>query len=119
MNLFTELRRRNVFRVGIAYGVVAWLVIQAADITLDNFGAPGWVFKTVAGLSALHPVHGAPGRLPAVARTRPAAGLRGPRRPLSLRVDRQKGSLSPPARSLARAIGTEMPSGTAVAHTIQ
>ncbi len=53
MTLFTELKRRNVFRVGIAYGVVAWFLIQVADIMLDNFGAPGWVFKTIAGLLAL------------------------------------------------------------------
>lgn len=53
MRPFTELRRRNVFRVAIAYGVVAWFIIQAADIMLANFGAPGWVFKTVAGLLAL------------------------------------------------------------------
>lgn len=53
MNLFAELTRRNVFRVGIAYGVIAWFIVQAADIMLENFGAPGWVFKTVAGLLAL------------------------------------------------------------------
>jgi Tol biopolymer transport system component len=53
MSLLTELRRRNVFRVGIAYGVIAWFIIQAADIMLANFGAPVWVFKTVAGLLAL------------------------------------------------------------------
>ena len=28
MSLFNELKRRNVFRVGIAYIVVAWLVAQ-------------------------------------------------------------------------------------------
>ena len=53
MKLFTELKRRNVFRVGAAYAVVAWFVVQAADIMLDNFGAPGWVFKTVSGLLVL------------------------------------------------------------------
>jgi len=53
MSFFTELKRRNVFRVGIAYGVVAWFIIQAADIMLANFGAPGWVFKSVVGLLAL------------------------------------------------------------------
>lgn len=40
MSLFSELRRRNVFRVGIAYAVIAWFIIQAADIMLANFGAP-------------------------------------------------------------------------------
>ncbi|QKK03063.1 MAG: hypothetical protein HND55_10665 [Pseudomonadota bacterium] len=53
MNLLNELKRRNVFRVAIAYGVIAWFIIQAADIMLDNFGAPAWVFKTVTGLLVL------------------------------------------------------------------
>jgi len=53
MDLFTELKRRNVFRVGAAYAVVAWFIVQAADIMLANFGAPEWVFKTVAGLLTL------------------------------------------------------------------
>ena len=53
MNFVTELKRRNVFRVGAAYAVIAWFIVQAADIMLDNFGSPGWVFKTVVGLLAL------------------------------------------------------------------
>lgn len=47
MNLFNELKRRNVFRVGFAYAVVGWLVAQVADLALENFGAPAWVMKTV------------------------------------------------------------------------
>jgi TolB-like protein/tetratricopeptide (TPR) repeat protein len=47
MNLFKELKRRNVFRVGFAYAVVGWLVVQVADLALENFGAPGWVMKTL------------------------------------------------------------------------
>jgi TolB-like protein/Tfp pilus assembly protein PilF len=47
MSLFAELKRRNVLRVGIAYVVVAWLVIQVADVMIDNIGAPGWVFSTI------------------------------------------------------------------------
>jgi hypothetical protein len=51
MGVWRELKRRNVFRVGAAYAVVAWLLIQAGDILLGNFGAPDWVFKAlVAGL---------------------------------------------------------------------
>lgn len=45
--LFDELKRRNVFRVAIAYLAVAWLVLQVADVVLDNFGTPGWVMKTL------------------------------------------------------------------------
>jgi TolB-like protein len=47
VSLFAELKRRNVFRVAAAYAVVAWLLLQLADILLDNFGAPDWVFKSL------------------------------------------------------------------------
>ena len=52
-NLFGELKRRNVFRVAIAYAAVAWLIIQVADIALENFGAPGWVMKTLIFVLAI------------------------------------------------------------------
>jgi len=45
--LFQELKRRNVFRVAIAYLAVAWLVLQAADIVLDNIAAPDWLMKAL------------------------------------------------------------------------
>lgn len=45
--IFEELKRRNVFRVGLAYLAVAWLVLQAADIVLDNIGAPEWLMKAL------------------------------------------------------------------------
>ena len=47
MSFITELKRRSVFKVGIAYVVVAWLVIQVADVILNNFEAPGWVFRVL------------------------------------------------------------------------
>ncbi len=47
MSLITELRRRNVFRVAVAYAVIAWLLAQVADLAFDNFGTPDWVPKTV------------------------------------------------------------------------
>ncbi len=46
MSFFRELRRRNVFKAGIAYLVVAWLMIQVADIVLPALGAPEWVPRT-------------------------------------------------------------------------
>ncbi|MEJ2297240.1 MAG: hypothetical protein P8X94_01790 [Woeseiaceae bacterium] len=52
-SLFNELRRRNVFRVAIAYVAVAWLILQVADIVLDNFGTPGWVMKTLMFVLAI------------------------------------------------------------------
>ena len=47
MSFFEELKRRNVIRVGIAYVVVAWLVMQFADVVLGNIEAPQWVFKVI------------------------------------------------------------------------
>ena len=47
MSLFAELKRRNVFRVGIAYLVVAWLLLQVADVMIDNIGAPDWLFSSI------------------------------------------------------------------------
>src|SRR5467141_657858 len=44
-NFFTELKRRNVYKVAIAYAVVSWLLIQAASIFLPAFDAPPWVMK--------------------------------------------------------------------------
>ena len=38
MRLYSELKRRNVIRVGAAYAVVAWLLIQIADTTFPLFG---------------------------------------------------------------------------------
>jgi TolB-like protein/Tfp pilus assembly protein PilF len=53
MGLFTELKRRNVFRVGIAYIVGAWLLAQIADLVLDVIGAPDIVLRTIVLVLAL------------------------------------------------------------------
>lgn len=53
MSLFAELKRRNVFRVAIAYLVAAWLLVQVADVLLDLVGAPGVVLRSFAILLAL------------------------------------------------------------------
>src|SRR5436853_3643809 len=48
MNLkkfFAELKRRNVYKVAVAYAVIAWLVIQAASIFLPAFNAPQWAMQ--------------------------------------------------------------------------
>jgi TolB-like protein/Flp pilus assembly protein TadD len=44
-SFFAELKRRNVYKVAVAYAVVAWLLIQAASIFLPAFDAPPWVMK--------------------------------------------------------------------------
>jgi TolB-like protein/Tfp pilus assembly protein PilF len=53
MNLFEEFKRRNVFRVGIAYAVASWLLLQVADLMIDNIGAPDWVFRTLLMVLAI------------------------------------------------------------------
>lgn len=47
MSFFEELKRRNVFRVGIAYAVIGWVLAQVAELAFDSFGAPEWVMKSV------------------------------------------------------------------------
>jgi TolB-like protein/Tfp pilus assembly protein PilF len=44
-SFFAELKRRNVYKVAVAYAVVAWLLIQAASILFPTFDAPAWVMK--------------------------------------------------------------------------
>jgi TolB-like protein len=51
--LFQELKRRNVFRVAIAYIAVAWLVLQVSDIVFESFGTPDWVMKTLMFVLAI------------------------------------------------------------------
>jgi TolB-like protein/Tfp pilus assembly protein PilF len=46
-SFFTELKRRNVFKVGVAYAIVAWLLIQIAVNVLPTFDAPRWVLQTI------------------------------------------------------------------------
>jgi TolB-like protein len=43
MSFFEELKRRNVFRVGVAYAISAWVLLQVMDLVLDNTDAPDWV----------------------------------------------------------------------------
>jgi len=45
LSFFEELKRRNVFRVGIAYAITTWLIAQIAGLAADSFGAPDWVMK--------------------------------------------------------------------------
>jgi serine/threonine-protein kinase len=44
-NFFSELKRRNVYKVAVAYAVVSWLLIQAASIFFPAFDVPPWVMK--------------------------------------------------------------------------
>jgi hypothetical protein len=47
LSFFNELKRRNVFKVVIAYMVMAWLVLQVADVILNNITAPDWIFHVM------------------------------------------------------------------------
>lgn len=53
MKLFSELKRRNVFRVGLLYIVVAWLVIQVAETVLPMFDVPDGVLRGLVIVLAL------------------------------------------------------------------
>jgi TolB-like protein/Flp pilus assembly protein TadD len=52
-SFFSELQRRNVYKVAVAYLVVSWLLIQAASILFPTFDAPPWVMKILVVLIAL------------------------------------------------------------------
>jgi adenylate cyclase len=41
-NFFAELRRRSVYKVAIAYGIVAWLLIQISTQVFPFFEIPNW-----------------------------------------------------------------------------
>src|SRR6266700_4094984 len=46
-NLFTELKRRNVYKVEIAYAVVAWLLMQVATQVFPFLEIPNWALRLV------------------------------------------------------------------------
>ena len=52
-NFFAELKRRNVYKVAVAYAVVGWLVIQVSSTVLPTFHAPEWMVQTLFVLVAL------------------------------------------------------------------
>jgi len=47
-SLFTELKRRNVFRVAIAYLVLSWLVLQVGETLAPALHLPDWVDSLLA-----------------------------------------------------------------------
>jgi TolB-like protein/Tfp pilus assembly protein PilF len=53
MNFFAELKRRNVYKVAVAYVVVAWLLIQVATQTFPFFEIPNWIVRAVILLLCL------------------------------------------------------------------
>ncbi len=52
-SIFAELKRRNVFRVGIAYLAATWLILQVLDLVLESTHAPPWVMQLLLALFAV------------------------------------------------------------------
>jgi len=50
---FAELKRRSVVRVGIAYVVVSWVLLQVGEIAFDFLEVPGWAGKLLIVFLAL------------------------------------------------------------------
>jgi hypothetical protein len=50
MSIFTELRRRNVFRIGAVYAIVAWIIMQVTDLAAPALRLPTWVPSLVVFL---------------------------------------------------------------------
>lgn len=53
MRFITELKRRNVFRVGIAYLITAWLILQMTDVLSELLSLPEQVGPIVVGLISI------------------------------------------------------------------
>lgn len=53
MTFFSELKRRNVYRVGALYVVVGWLLLQVTDVVLSILALPAWTGKLVLVLLAI------------------------------------------------------------------
>src|SRR3979411_1561454 len=52
-NFFAELKRRNVYKVAVAYAVVSWLIIQIATQVFPFFEVPNWAVRLVVLLLIL------------------------------------------------------------------
>jgi TolB-like protein len=52
-NLFGELKRRNVYKVAVAYAVVGWLLIQIATQVFPFLEIPNWAIRLVIFVTAL------------------------------------------------------------------
>src|SRR5438045_4827053 len=52
-NFFAELKRRNVYKVAVAYAIVGWLLIQIATQVFPFLEIPNWVVRLVIALVAI------------------------------------------------------------------
>jgi TolB-like protein len=53
MSLIAELKRRNVIRMAMLYGVGSWLILQVGDLLFDLMGLPDWALRIVLGILIL------------------------------------------------------------------
>lgn len=53
MSLWSELKRRNVYRVGAAYALVAWVVVQVASVFVPALNLPSAVVSFLAFVALL------------------------------------------------------------------
>src|SRR3954467_3073928 len=52
-SFFAELKRRNVYKVAVAYAVVGWLLVQVATQVFPFLEIPNWIVRLVIGLVAI------------------------------------------------------------------
>src|ERR1700739_2651063 len=52
-NFFAELKRRNVYKVAVAYAVVGWLLVQIATQVFPFLEIPNWVVRLVIVMVAI------------------------------------------------------------------
>src|SRR5882724_2478077 len=52
-NFFAELKRRNVYKVAVAYAIAGWLVIQIATQVFPFLEIPIWIVRLVIALVAI------------------------------------------------------------------
>ncbi len=53
VSFMARLRARGVLRVASSYGVIAWLLLQIADVTFEPLGVPRWVLSALIVVAAL------------------------------------------------------------------
>lgn len=47
---FSELKRRNVVKVGITYAITDWIIVEIASVVLTALMAPDWVHRVITFL---------------------------------------------------------------------
>src|SRR3984893_9105130 len=52
-NFFAELKRRNVYKVAVAYAVVGWLLVQVATQVFPFLEIPNWAIRLVIAVAVI------------------------------------------------------------------